>query len=162
MCTTAREVTKHTGTNQRRKGYVDIEENTETATAIGDDNSIHNEPTNHTAGTTKRKTAPITAPKKSKSSSNKRRKMHKKGTNERLQTEKVIQSDWEKQINRRREEDDVRKTRETTLIPRLTEELGRGKRLKTKPAKHKDAMIPTERIRRALWKHKHKQNGQQA
>ena len=89
--------------------------------------------------------------------------MHKRGLKERLQTEIIIQNDWEKQINRRRDKDDVCKARETaTLIPRLTEELGRGKRVKTKPAKHKDAMIPTERIRRALWKHKHKQEGQRA
>jgi hypothetical protein len=44
---------------------IDTKENTEAATAIDDDKSIQNEPTNHTAGTTKRKTAPITAPKRS-------------------------------------------------------------------------------------------------
>ncbi len=78
-------------TNAEKK--IDI--NTETATAIDDDTSIQIEPTNHTAGTTKRKTAPMTASRRSKSSSNKRRKMHKKGTMERLQNEKMIQSDWE-------------------------------------------------------------------
>jgi hypothetical protein len=52
--------------------------------------------------------------------------MHKRGLKERLQTEIIIQNDWEKQINRHREKEDTRKTPETTHIPRLKEELGRG------------------------------------
>ena len=124
------------------------------ATEIEDEQAISSEPTNRTAEIAKKTTVPVMAPRTNKSSANKRRKMHKRSLKERLQTEVTIRNDWEKQINRHRGREDTRKTPEMIQTPRLKEELGRGKRMKTKPAKHKDAMEPTERMRRALWKYK--------
>jgi hypothetical protein len=134
-----------------------------------DEHSTTNIKTDHDQRKTKRKEVAHITTKEGKSSSNKRRKLLKKSMKAKtdlMEARRKTEKHKHPSLNadKKGTQKDARGTQvhpphATPTLgvdnPTPNKELGRGKRLKKQPAKHRDESKPTpEKIRKALWNHK--------